>query len=94
LSQEQPLPLAISTQLTPPISPPYGQSTTDTVQTLTFDFGRALQGWKVGFWIEWDFQAKLSHIELISSAEKNINTVESQAKMFARNLAALNDEQN
>jgi len=90
-SQDQPIQLAISTQLTPPINPPYGQNTTDTVQTLTFDFGRALQGWKVGFWIEWDFQAKLSHIALMSSAEKNINTLESQAKMYARNLAALND---
>lgn len=81
-----------SSELIPPITPPFGQDTTDTVQTITFDFGRTLQGWKVGFWIEWNFKCKVSHVSMISSAENNINTVESQAKSYARNRAILNGE--
>lgn len=88
----EPVKLTNSTELTPPITPPFGQQTADTVQTITFDFGRALQGWKIGFFIEWNFKCKISHVSLESSMEANTNSVQTQGRMYSRNKAVLNGE--
>lgn len=74
-----------------PISVPYGTSAVDNVQILSFDIGRAKQGWKAGFLISWDMEATLSHVGLVTTVEKNLNSVTTQAKQYSRNLGLINN---
>lgn len=76
---------------TTPIDVPYGASTVDNVQILSFDIARAKQGWKAGFLISWGMDATLSHVGLVTSIEKNINSVTTQAKQYNRNLSLINN---
>lgn len=69
---------------------PIGQATTDTVQILDFDFTKkGITGWKHGFLIEWNVNAKLTHAKFSSAEEVNISSVTNQAATFKRNKAAL-----
>lgn len=74
-----------------PIDIPYGTSLIDNVQILSFDIGRAKQGWKAAFLISWDMDATLSHVGLVTTVEQNINSVTTQAKQYSRNLNLINN---
>ncbi|HTH21692.1 MAG TPA: metallophosphoesterase [Nitrososphaeraceae archaeon] len=41
---------------------PYAFQFNDTTKTIPFEFPNAPEGWKFGFWIEWNFKAFLTHI--------------------------------
>lgn len=71
------------------ISVPFGDATTDRVKILSFDFGRTLAGWKAGFLVSWNFQAKLSHAALYSDVTSNINSVETAATSYKALQTAL-----
>lgn len=64
------------------IPPPFGDSTKDRVQIVSFDFGRQFKGWKAGFFLTWNFKTKLSHVGLITDMTKDINTTESAARSY------------
>lgn len=69
---------------------PIGQATTDTVQILNFDFTKkGITGWKHGFLIEWNVNAKLTHAKFSSAEEVNISSVTTQAAAYKRNKTAL-----
>jgi hypothetical protein len=91
LGKELDAPLAAKLDaFNPPIIPPFGQATADTVQILAFDFSSsAIQGWKHGFFISWDIDASLSHARITASEEPNVNSVASQATTFKRNREIL-----
>lgn len=75
---------------TAPIAIPCGAGNVDTVQIIAIDFFKnSLQGWKIGFFIEWDFEASLSHLKIQSIEEPNINSPSTQAKDFVTNRALL-----
>lgn len=59
-----------------PMEPPFGTAMNDTDKTLAFDLGRCRQGWKFGFYIEWDFNASLSHVAFEGNELKARNTLE------------------
>ncbi len=72
-----------------PVDIPYNHSTRDLVQTLTFDIGRALTGWKIGVMLQWDFNATLSIVKLLSGAEEVVNSVSTAAKAYNTNKSIL-----
>jgi len=73
-----------------PIAVPYGAADQDTAQILPFDIGRTTIGWKAGFLITWSIDATLSHVGLLATSQRNVNSVQTQAKMYKNNLAKLN----
>lgn len=62
-----------------PITPPFGDSTTDNVKAIEFDLGRQKTGWKVGLFIEWAFDAKLMAVYTEFNEETSVNNFEQQA---------------
>jgi len=52
-----------------PMVVPFGVSTSDTVQSKTFEIGRVQSGWKVGMLITVDFACSISHLSLTTEAE-------------------------
>lgn len=75
----------------PTTIPPFGTSNVDVVQILTFDLDLVKQGWKVGFWITWGFDATLTHIKCNSAVIPIIQSDEQSASKFvaATNAATL-----
>lgn len=67
----------------PPIAIPFGAATEDRVRHLSFDCGRTMQGWQLGFLITWDFFGNLSHLSLSTDDETQDNTLKEQATSFA-----------
>lgn len=59
-----------------PMEPPFGVATSDTDKTLAYDLGRCRQGWKFGFFLEWNFNASLSHIVFEGTELEARNTLE------------------
>lgn len=53
--------------------------TKDIVRHVNFPFINSRQSWKVGFFIEWDFDAELIAVEVKSSMVDNLNCNEAQA---------------
>lgn len=72
-----------------PSNIPFNSSDKDLVRTLSFDIQRANTGWKIGCLLSWNFDATLSSVKLLSSAEQSINTTESAAKSYVRNKTLL-----
>jgi hypothetical protein len=64
-----------------PIAIPFGDSSKDNVQNKGFNFQDfASLGWKVGFLLEWNCQASLSHIRVeTEDNEQNRSALEQQA---------------
>lgn len=54
-------------QETIPVALPFGASTTGKILNIPFDIRRAKQGWKVGVYLTWNFEADLTHIYLGAS---------------------------
>lgn len=65
-----------------PLQPPFGVSNTDTVKSVTFPLQRIKQGWKVGFYITWNFNATLTNVRVISRAVKADNSDEQASKYY------------
>ena len=71
------------------LSVPFGTSNAKKVTTLSYDFGRAKRGWRVGFYISWDIDAKLSSVSMSTTEEKTINSDSEQAREYNRLLENL-----
>ena len=68
-----------------------GNSEVDTVQIVDFDFTKkGLIGWKHGFLISWNIDAKLTHIKFSAVEDVNISAANQQASRFKQNRIALN----
>lgn len=67
----------------PPIDIPFGTADTDRVRHLSFDCGRTMQGWQLGFLIQWNFQGNLSALSLTADDEIQSTTLREQAIGFA-----------
>lgn len=80
--QTQPI---VKTSDTPvfPVTPPFAPVNSDNVKNVAFPLDLVYSGWKVGFFIVWDFDATLSHVRLESTAIAAINTDESAALTFS-----------
>lgn len=63
-----------------PLIVPFGTALSDTVKVVSIDLGREAQGWKVGVLISWDFNAKLSHVQLECEDVVAANTMEEVAR--------------
>jgi hypothetical protein len=61
-----------------PITPPFGGETNRTTQVVTFNLDTIPAGWKVGFFIQWNVKAQLTHIMLNSAA--NVSDVAETTK--------------
>lgn len=61
-----------------PISPPFGALTGRTTQVVTFNIDTIPAGWKVGFYIQWNVKAQLTHVLL--NSESNISEVAETTK--------------
>lgn len=61
---------------------PFGTSSADTLRTISFDFGRALLGWRAGFWITWTCDAVLSSVSYLFTEARDINSTEEKVKDF------------
>jgi len=62
---------------------PFGPSTSDNARVLTIDVQRARNAWKIGLFIEWDFDAKLSHYQCIAADVSANNSLEQAAQELA-----------
>lgn len=65
------------------IALPFGQATTNLINNVLFDFNRSSSGWRSGCFVEWDFQADITHISMIASPVTNTNTTQRQVIEFA-----------
>lgn len=67
-----------------PIEIPFGNTEEDNVQNISFNFQDVSpQGWKVGFLLEWQCQANLSHIRVETSPTlQRKASIEQQARDF------------
>lgn len=53
-----------------PITPPFQSSSQDSTQVVSFNLtGTVKAGWKIGFYIQWNVKAKLTHINLTSESQ-------------------------
>ncbi len=68
---------------TAPTDIPFGTADQDRVRHLSFDCGRTMQGWQLGFLISWDFSGNLSHLSLTAEDETEDNSLREQAVGFA-----------
>lgn len=67
-----------------PLAVPFGVSTADTVQTFTFDIGRVASGWKIGFLLELDCEATISHVSLTAEREDAVVGPTEEARNYGR----------
>lgn len=67
------------------IVPPFGLSNKRTVTNLTFDFGRAEQGWKTGIWFEWDFNGTFKQMSIESVPSNNVTSFAEQMQNSVSN---------
>lgn len=89
LTNEIPQTVAIASETL--IDPPFGVSTADTVQVIDFDFTKkGRQGWRVGFYVTWAVDAKLSHVKFTAVDEPNIVSPTTQAVKLANSREYLN----
>lgn len=78
---------AVSKSYDPPstgiTSLPFGDSSKDSVDNLTFDFGRTLSGYKIGVLLKWNFLANLTSIvgDRIETLQ-HVNTPQQSAKDY------------
>ena len=69
---------ALTIPKTLPITPPFGGETKRTTQVVTFNLDTIPSGWKIGFFIQWNVKAQLTHIML--NSESNISDVAETTK--------------
>lgn len=66
-----------------PVAIPNGQSTADTVRNLLFNFKDASKNcWKIGVLFSWNFNAKISNIEVNSDILSLKQSTEQQAQVY------------
>lgn len=65
-----------------PIEPPFGSGDEDTSQVISFNLKTVQAGWKVGVLIEWDVNAKLTHINLTTDDQKQEVNQQSKTKRY------------
>jgi hypothetical protein len=67
-----------------PLTVPFGDDTKTNVQAIPFDLGRVAQGQKVGFLLEWDGDAELRGVMLLSEDEAPRSGVKAEISRWAR----------
>jgi hypothetical protein len=68
------------------ISVPFGDSSSDSVRNVLFDFNRAFTGWRFGIMFEWSFKSTLTHFVAESDDVKlKGNTMQSQMSEYDAN---------
>lgn len=65
-----------------PIAPPFGNEDKDKVRNLSFDFKSVQYGWKVGFWVTWDFRCKLAEAKITVDIREANNSMKQQARDY------------
>lgn len=72
------------------IAIPFGDSSSDSVRNVLFDFNRAFTGWRFGVMFEWSFKSTLTHfIADTDDVSVKGNTMQSQMSEFGNNKAFL-----
>lgn len=75
-----------------PLEIPFGKSTNDRCKVFHVDLAQEAECWKYGFLISWDFDAKLSHLAVISNdIEKSTNQIALDAQGTTNPLPQLED---
>lgn len=69
--------------VTSSLSLPFGTNSNDTIRNKTLDFKTVSYGWKSGYWITWDFQAKLIDTTYVADVRATNNSIKSTAEDFA-----------
>lgn len=63
-----------------PLGLPFGPSDSDVVRNINFGLdNNVAQGWKIGFWISWNFAAQLTHIRCECIKIKATESTDEQA---------------
>jgi hypothetical protein len=71
---------AVKSPSTLPVTLPFGDSSSDSVQPITFDFSTENQGWKIGLFLTWSVpEAKLSSVYLSANTIKAQTSFEQQS---------------
>ena len=65
-----------------PIVPPFGNSDEDTSQVVSFNLKTVQAGWKIGVFVEWNVNAKLTHINLTTEDQTGTVNQQSMAKRY------------
>lgn len=65
-----------------PIVPPFGDSTEDTSQVVSFNLKTVQSGWKVGVLIEWNVNAKLTHVNFTTEDQTGTVNQQSMTKRY------------
>jgi len=78
--------VAVKSPSTIPVTLPFGDKTSDSVQQVTFDFSTENQGWKVGLFISWSSDVKLSSVYLAANSYNSQTSWEQQANISKKVL--------
>lgn len=70
--------------LAEPLAFPFGTQTADRLKIVKFDIGRERTGFKLGCYLTWAFNAKLTHAKFTSTTQEN---TEQQAAQLTQSLA-------
>ena len=66
-----------------PLQPPFGVSA-DLTRAPSFDLTKFQQGWKMGFWITWNFKAMLLLVQAAGDGVLIKNSLKQQARDYAQ----------
>lgn len=66
-----------------PLPLPFGVNNSDLTRSPSFDLHSIQQGWKLGFWITWDFDAILLLVQTAGDGKLIQNSLKQQARDYA-----------
>ncbi len=66
------------------LSEPFGDTTIDRVRSADFDLNTIMSGWKVGFYISWNFKAKLIKCVFNAALINTVSSYKDQAREFVK----------
>jgi hypothetical protein len=78
--------VAVKSPSTIPVTLPFGDKTSDSVQQVTFDFSTENQGWKIGLFVSWSTDVKLSSVYLSANSYNAQTSWEQQANISKKIL--------
>jgi hypothetical protein len=71
-----------------PLELPFGTNAADQVRCPSFDMSKIEPGWKVGYWITWNFKSMLLAAQMANDAKLIPSSIKQQARDYAQ-LAAI-----
>lgn len=76
-----------------PLTLPFGTNNADLTRSPSFDLSKIEQGWKMGFWITWNFKAMLLLVQAAGDGKLIQNSLKQQARDYGELQTYLNPTQ-